>query len=80
MYADYDKVDHRTRIMAYAKAMEQLAQRYPERRRSADPLRAGAQYLGFAGRQDLRQPAQRRGDPGADLQNASRSIPASRIT
>src|SRR3954471_18981763 len=29
MYADYEKVDHRTRITAYAKAMEQLAQRYP---------------------------------------------------
>ena len=29
MYTDYDKVDHRTRIQAYAKAMEQLAQRYP---------------------------------------------------
>ena len=29
MYADHDKVDHRTRIQAYAKAMEQLAQRYP---------------------------------------------------
>jgi hypothetical protein len=29
MYADFDKVDHRTRIVAYAKAMEQLAQRYP---------------------------------------------------
>ena len=29
MYADHDKVDHRTRILAYAKAMEQLAQRYP---------------------------------------------------
>src|SRR6266404_9754236 len=29
MYADYDKVDHRTRIQAYAKAMEQLAARYP---------------------------------------------------
>jgi len=29
MYADYDKVDHHTRIVAYAKAMEQLAQRYP---------------------------------------------------
>src|SRR6187397_348190 len=25
MYADYDKVDHRTRLLAYAKAMEQLA-------------------------------------------------------
>jgi len=29
MYAGYDKVDHRTRIQAYSKAMEQLAQRYP---------------------------------------------------
>jgi hypothetical protein len=30
MYADFDKVDHRTRVVAYAKAMEQLAQRYPD--------------------------------------------------
>jgi tetratricopeptide (TPR) repeat protein len=30
MYADHEKVDHRTRIVAYAKAMEQLAQRYPK--------------------------------------------------
>ena len=29
MYADYDKVDHRTRMLAYAKAMEALAARYP---------------------------------------------------
>jgi hypothetical protein len=29
MYADFDKVDHRTRLVAYTKAMEQLAQRYP---------------------------------------------------
>ena len=29
MYADHEKVDHRTRIQAYAKAMEQLALRYP---------------------------------------------------
>src|ERR1700716_2097296 len=29
MYADYENVDHRTRLLAYAKAMEQLAQRYP---------------------------------------------------
>ncbi len=29
-YTDYDKVDHRTRVQAYAKAMEQLAQRYPK--------------------------------------------------
>src|SRR6195256_4637613 len=30
MYADHDKVDHRTRNVAYAKAMEQLVQRYPD--------------------------------------------------
>jgi hypothetical protein len=29
MYADFERVDHRTRMQAYAKAMEQLAQRYP---------------------------------------------------
>jgi hypothetical protein len=29
MYDGHEKVDHRTRIQAYAKAMEQLAQRYP---------------------------------------------------
>jgi hypothetical protein len=30
MYADFDKVDHRTRMLAYTKAMEQLGQRYPD--------------------------------------------------
>jgi hypothetical protein len=30
MYTDYDKMDHRTRVVAYAKAMEALAQRYPD--------------------------------------------------
>ena len=30
MYKDYDKVDHHTRVVAYAKAMEGLAQRYPD--------------------------------------------------
>jgi hypothetical protein len=30
MYADYDKIDHRTRIVAYANAMEQLAGRYKD--------------------------------------------------
>jgi Tfp pilus assembly protein PilF len=29
-YADYDKLDHRTRVQAYLKAMEALAQRYPQ--------------------------------------------------
>ncbi|SEO10945.1 Tetratricopeptide repeat-containing protein [Rhodospirillales bacterium URHD0017] len=30
MYTDYDKVDHRTRLVAYANAMERLAARYPK--------------------------------------------------
>jgi tetratricopeptide (TPR) repeat protein len=30
MYKDYDKVDHHTRVVAYAKAMEALAQLYPD--------------------------------------------------
>jgi tetratricopeptide (TPR) repeat protein len=30
MYGDYDRIDHRTRVLAYLKAMEQLAQRYPD--------------------------------------------------
>ena len=29
MYADHQNVDHRTRVVSYAKAMEQLAERYP---------------------------------------------------
>ena len=29
-YTDHDKVDHRTRVQAYLKAMEALAQRYPK--------------------------------------------------
>jgi len=30
MYVDYDKIDHRTRVQSYLKAMEALAQRYPD--------------------------------------------------
>ena len=29
-YTDHDKVDHRTRVQAYLKAMEELVQRYPK--------------------------------------------------
>jgi hypothetical protein len=29
-YTDYDKLDHRTRVLAYLKAMEALAERYPQ--------------------------------------------------
>ncbi len=34
-YKDYDKVDHRTRALAYEKAMESLAARYPQDREAA---------------------------------------------
>jgi Tfp pilus assembly protein PilF len=30
MYVDYDKIDHRTRVQAYLKAMDAVAARYPE--------------------------------------------------
>jgi hypothetical protein len=35
LYKDADKVDHKTRTLAYAKAMEELAQRYPDDREAA---------------------------------------------
>jgi hypothetical protein len=34
-YKDHDRVDHRTRALAYEKAMEALARRYPEDREAA---------------------------------------------
>ena len=34
-YKDHDKVDHRTRAVAYEKAMEQLSARYPDDREAA---------------------------------------------
>jgi hypothetical protein len=34
-YRDFDKVDHRTRALAYEKAMEQLSQRHPDDREAA---------------------------------------------
>src|SRR5262245_64288432 len=34
-YKDYDKVEHRARAVAYEKAMEQLAARYPDDREAA---------------------------------------------
>jgi len=35
IYKDADRVDHRTRALAYEKAMEQLAARYPADREAA---------------------------------------------
>ena len=67
-YADHDKVDHRTRVQTYLKAMEAARAALSEGRRGEDRLCDHAQCRGFADRQDLRQPAQGCGDAGADLQ------------
>ena len=32
MYTDFEKVDHRTRVLNYMKAMEKLAAKYPNGR------------------------------------------------
>ena len=80
MYADYDKVDHRTRLLAYAKAMEAAGRALSERRRSADPLCAGAQHL-RARRPTRPTPTSSRARPSwRRSPSASRSIPASRTT
>ena len=54
-YRDNDKLDHRTRAVAYEKAMEQVYLKYPEDREAGGVLRAGAQCDRAAHRQDLRQ-------------------------
>ena len=66
MYSDYDKVDHRTRVLNYLKAMEQLAARYPDDD-EAQIYYPGAQCRGVAGRQDLCKSVERCGYSGKDL-------------
>ena len=39
-YTDDEKIDHRTRVQAYLKATEQLAQRYPDDDEAQISLRA----------------------------------------
>ena len=80
MYTDHDKVPHRARVQAYLKAMEALAQRYPDDDEAQIFYAHHAQRRGLAQRQDLRQPAQRRGASWSRSPNASRSIPAWRTT
>jgi len=78
MYADYDKVDHRTRLLAYAKAMEQLAARYPNDDEAQIPLCARAQHLRAA--DDKTYANQLKARPSWEIASASPSIPAWRIT
>ena len=76
MYADYDKVDHRTRLVAYAKAMEALAQRYPDDDEAqihyALALNTSASPADKTYANQLKGAAH----PGADRSSASRSIRA----
>ena len=77
MYVDYDKIDHRTRVQSYLKAMEALAGRYPDDDEAQIAYAITLNVAASPARQDLCQPAQGRGDPRADRSSASRSIPAS---
>jgi hypothetical protein len=72
-YRDWDKVDHRTRSLAYSKAMEQLRQLYPDRQGSGGLLRPFADFHRAADRQDVRQPEEGGGNSGADPGRNARS-------
>ena len=67
MYADYEKVDHRTRVLNYVKAMEQLAAKYPNDDEAQIHYALSLNVECFADRQDLCQSAQGCRDPGDDL-------------
>ena len=77
MYVDYENTPHPARVQSYLKAMEALAAKYPDDD-EAQIFYAITLMSRRLGRQDLRQPAQGRRDPRADLRSASRNIPASR--
>ena len=68
MYADHDKVAAWRAGAGLSQGDGGAGGALSERRRSADLLRHHAQRRGLTQRQDLREPAQGRGDPGADLQ------------
>ena len=77
---DHDKVNHRTRALAFEKSMGEVASRYPEDRGGVDSLCAHPVGELRSDRQEVHQSAQGSADPRADLQDSSRSIRASRIT
>jgi hypothetical protein len=70
-YKDADKVDHRTRALAYEKAMESLTRQYPADTEAAVFYALALNVTLDSHRQDLRQPAQGRGHPGAHLRQAA---------
>ena len=72
------KLDHRTRSVAYEKAMEQVYQRYPDDREAAVFYALALERDGAADRQDLRQPEEGRADPQTRCSRSSRTIQASR--
>jgi hypothetical protein len=53
-YKEADKVDHRTRVLAYEKAMEQVYLRYPEDREAAIFYALAPGHNGAPDRQDVR--------------------------
>jgi hypothetical protein len=78
MYADHEKVDHRTRVVAYAKAMEQVAQRYPVDDEAQ--IHYALALNTSASPADKTYASQLKGRRSwSRSRSASRSIPASRI-
>ena len=67
MYVDYDKIPHAGARAVLPQGDGSAGRKISRRRRGADLLRDHAECRGLAGRQDLCQPAQGRGHPGADL-------------
>jgi hypothetical protein len=65
MYADFQNTTHQARIRNHVKAMEACGEI------STDPLRARAQHIGVAERQDVRAAAQGRRNLEADYRSAA---------
>ncbi len=79
-YRDNDKIDHRTRAVAYEKAMEQVHLRYPDDREGGCVLFARAIGNRAADRQDLRQSEKgarhsRKGAGGTARPSGGRALP-----
>ena len=75
MYANYEKVDHRTRLLAYASAMEQLAQRYGTDDEAQIHYALALNTSASPADKTYTNQLKGGGDPGADLQAPA---PASR--
>ena len=71
-YKDHDKVEHRTRAVAYEKAMEQLAARYPDDREAAIFYALALNATRHRDRQDLRPAAEGGRHPGGGVPGAAR--------